>query len=71
MVQIPDLVENLAMICLAAGIEKLDRSLLLEEFFKKIRVSFQAVTDLFEHILTLPGSDGQYTILYDSMNKNE
>ncbi|KAL8119007.1 hypothetical protein AgCh_016487 [Apium graveolens] len=57
-IQIPDLIENLAMTYLVAGADRNRHNFLLEEFFKKAPTTLQEGIDLFEHKLTLQEAVG-------------
>lgn len=58
MTQIQGLVEKLAMMYLAAGIDRSRQNVVLEEYFEKGPQSLQAAIELFEHRLTLQEAVG-------------
>lgn len=56
--EIPNLIEELAVNYLAAGVDKSRHGLLLEEFFEKNPRSLQAAMQVFEYRLTLQEAVG-------------
>ena len=71
MENIPNLVEELAVNYLAAGIDKLRHGQLLEEFFEKSARTIKAAIDIFERRLTLQEAVGSIQITSPRSKRGE